>query len=256
MLLTIDVGNTNMVFGLFDEDGKIKAKFRLSTEIARTADEIGLTISQFCTHFGFDLKIIKDVAVCSVVPQMMYTLRHAADKYLGLVPLIAGETLDIPLVNLCSEPLGVDRAVTLVGAREKYGNQCIVVDFGTATKIDALNTAGEYVGGVICPGVMLSMEALFVKAAKLPRIELKKPPRAIGTDTVGQMQAGAVYGFVGSTEYIIRLFKREMGADDIRTIATGGLARLISEHTDEIRQVDPNLTLTGLWECYRKGGSL
>jgi len=251
MLLTIDVGNTNMVFGLFD-GGEIIAKFRLSTAVTRTADEIGLTISQFFMHFGFELKDIEDVAVCSVVPQMMYTLRHAVDKYLEMAPLIVGETLEVPLINLCGEPLGVDRAVTLVGAREKYGKPCIVVDFGTATKVDALNEKGEYMGGVICPGVSISMEALFEKAAKLPRIELKKPGRAIGTNTVEQMRAGAVFGFVGSVEYIIKRFVAEMGLKSVATVATGGMARLISEHTDHIGQVDPNLTLTGLMECYRK----
>jgi type III pantothenate kinase len=249
MLLTIDVGNTNMVLGLF-KDSEIVAKFRLSTATTRTADEIGLAISQFFTHFGFVLKDIENVVVCSVVPQMMYTLRHAIDKYLGTVPLIAGETLEVPLVNLCKEPLGIDRAVTLVGAREKYGKPCIVVDFGTATKIDALNEKGEYMGGVICPGVSISMEALFEKAAKLPRIELKKPDRAIGTNTVEQMRAGAVFGFVGSVEYIIKRFQSEMGLDKVAAVATGGLARLISEHTGHIGQVDPNLTLTGLLECY------
>ena len=251
MLLTIDVGNTNMVFGLFSCGG-IVAKFRLSTVTARTADEIGLTISQFCAHFGFNLRDIEDVAVCSVVPQIMYTLRHAVDKYLGISPLIAGETLEVPVTNLCDEPLGVDRAVTLTGAREKYGSPCIVVDFGTATKIDALNANGEYMGGVICPGVSISMEALFEKAAKLPRIELKKPERAIGVNTVEQMQAGAVFGFVGSVEYIIKRFRSEMGLDGVTAVATGGLARLIAEQTDSISRVDPNLTLTGLLECYKK----
>lgn len=248
MLLTIDVGNTNMVFGLYRGD-EIAAKFRLSTETVRTADEIGLTVSQFFRHFNFEMTDIKNVVVCSVVPQMMYTLRHAISKYVGITPLIAGETLDIPLVNLCQEPLGADRAVTLVGARGIVGAPCIVVDFGTATKVDALNERGEYMGGVICPGISISMEALFAKAAKLPRVELKKPDRAIGVNTVEQMQSGAVFGFVGSVEYIIGRFKRELGtADDVPAIATGGLAKLIGEHSPSIGSIDPNLTMNGLYQ--------
>ena len=249
MLMAIDVGNTNMVFGLF-KGNTLAAKFRLSTEAGRTADEIGLPISQFFGHFGFGLSDVEAVAISSVAPQTMYALRHAIDKYLGLTPLIAGETLNIPLTNLCEEPLGIDRAVTLIGARALVGAPCVVVDFGTATKIDALNGHGEYIGGVICPGVSISMEALFAKAAKLPRIELKKPARAIGVNTVEQMQAGAVFGFVGSVEYIIGRFKNEMNTD-VPTVATGGLARLISEHAPSIGCVEPNLTLNGLYECVK-----
>ncbi len=250
MLLTIDVGNTNMVLGLF-EGSELKAKFRLSTAAIRTADEIGLTIVQFFNHFHLPLAEVEQVVICSVVPHIMYTLRHAIDKYLGQEPLIAGETLPIPLANLCQEPLGVDRAVTLVGARALVGAPCIVVDFGTATKIDILDDAGAYLGGVICPGVDISMEALFAKAAKLPRIELKKPAHAIGMNTVEQMQSGALYGFVGSVEFIIARFKEQLGLTaPLPTVCTGGLARLIAPHAPSITTHLPNLTLTALQHLY------
>ncbi|GHV32257.1 type III pantothenate kinase [Clostridia bacterium] len=250
MLLTVDVGNTNIVLGLFDDEN-IAAKFRLTTTAGCTADEIGLSITQFFSHFNFSLSDVSAVAICSVVPQMMYTLRHSITKYLNLEPLIAGENLPVPLVNLCEEPLGVDRAVTLFGARLLLGAPCIVVDFGTATKVDALNDRGEYIGGAICPGVNISMEALFARAAKLPRIELKKPDSAIGVNTVGQMRSGAVYSFVGGAEYLIARFKEEMPYGYIPVAATGGLARLIQAHAPSIEHLLPNLTLTGLHELYK-----
>ncbi len=245
MLMVIDVGNTNLVFGLYD-GAALRAKFRLATDAARTADEIGLHIVQFCNHFALPFEGITDVVISSVVPQLMYTLLHAIDKYMKLTPLVVGETLSTGLVNLAQEPLGVDRAVTAVGAMETYGAPLIVVDFGTATKVDAFNHKREYMGGVICPGIKISMEALFAKAAKLPRVEIKKPRSVIGVNTVEQMQAGAVYGFVGSVECIVNNMKREMGYPGLKVAGTGGLVSLIAQYTDSIDYTDNNLVLEGL----------
>ena len=165
-----------------------------------------------------------------------------------------GENLPTGLVNLCQEPLGIDRAATGIGAMALYGKPVIVVDFGTATKADAFNEKGEYMGGLICPGIKISMDALFARAAKLPRIEIKKPARAIGINTVEQMQAGAVYGYVGGLEGMVGHMLREMDADpaSIPVVATGGLAKLLSAHTTMIRVVDQNLTLHGLRLIYQR----
>ena len=251
MLMVIDVGNTNLVFGLF-EDTLLKAKFRMSTDTARTADEIGLHIVQFCNHFSLSLYDVDDVVISSVVPPLMYTLLHAIEKYMGKHPWLVGETLPTGLASLAQEPLGHDRAVTLIGALHRYGAPLILVDFGTATKVDALDEHGAYLGGVICPGIKISMDALFAKAAKLPRVEIKKPRSVIGVNTVEQMQAGAVYGFVGSVEGIVSNMKREMGHPRIPVVATGGLSTLISAHTALIDHTNNNLTMEGLQLLYAR----
>ncbi len=245
MLMVIDVGNTNLVFGLYEGDN-LTAKFRMSTEAARTADEIGLHIVEFCRHFNLPVSEVDDVIVGSVVPQIMYTLTHALQKYFNVQPRIAGEDVPIGLVNLCEEPLGVDRALTAVGALHRFGAPLIVVDFGTATKVDAFNHERAYMGGVICPGIKISMEALFARASKLPRVEIKKPKSIIGVNTVQQMQAGAVYGFVGSVECIVENMRRDMGYPHVPVVATGGLASLISEYASCIEYVERNLALEGL----------
>ena len=251
MLLAIDVGNTNMVFGLFQGE-TLKAKFRLSTQKICTADEIGLTVAQFFLHFGFALEEIEAAVVGSVVPQVMYTLRHALNKYIQKPLYIVRENLPIALESVCQEPLGSDRAITGLAAMRMYGKPVIVIDFGTATTFDAFSEKGVYLGGLICPGISISMEALFAKAAKLPRIEIKKPRAVIGINTVEQMQAGAVYGFVGSVEGVVELMKRDMENGDIPVAATGGLARLIAEHSPAITHVDENLTLHGLRMIYEE----
>ncbi len=245
MLMTIDVGNTNLVFGVFEQE-KLVAKFRLSTETLRTADEIGLAMITFFWKFHLDPEAVDEVLVASVVPQLMYTVRHAFQKYMDRDILVVGQDVALPLVNHCEEPLGVDRAVTGLGALALYGSPLIVVDFGTATKVDAYDREGAYIGGAICPGITISMDALFAKAAKLPRVEIKKPRSAIGINTVEQMQAGAVYGFVGSVECIVANTRREMGLAHVPVAATGGLVSLIAEYTQCIEHVNQNLTLEGL----------
>ncbi|MDR0248132.1 MAG: type III pantothenate kinase [Oscillospiraceae bacterium] len=244
MLLCVDVGNTNIVFGMF-ADGQLRAKYRLATDTARSADEIGVMLTRFYAHAGLLPEHTGEIIVGSVVPPVMYTLRRALAKYVGCPVRVPGEDMDTGLVNLCEEPLGIDRAVSGIAACELYGAPVIVVDFGTATKADAFNAKGEYMGGVICPGIKISMDALTARAAMLPRVEIVKPRRVIGVNTVEQMQAGAVYGFVGGIERVVRQMCAEMGAQP-PVVATGGLAGLIAAHTGVITKVDPDLTLHGL----------
>jgi type III pantothenate kinase len=253
MLLCVDVGNTNIVFGIFCGQ-ELRAKFRLTTDTARTADEIGLLLTQFYALQGLRPEDTGHIAVGSVVPSVMYTLRHALNKYIRAPVSIVGDGLQTGLVNLCEEPLGVDRAVSGVAACALHGAPVIVVDFGTATKADAFNERGEYMGGVICPGIKISMDALFARAAKLPRVEIVKPRRAIGVNPAEQMQAGAVYGYAGGIERIVGCFFEEMGAHP-PVVATGGLAGLIAAHTSVISAVEPNLTLHGLRLVYERSAT-
>lgn len=254
MLLVIDVGNTNMVLGIF-EGAELKGSFRLMTDANRTSDEVGLLMSQYFQRFGVALDQVEDVVIGSVVPQVMHTLSNAVKKYLGKVPLIIDENLDprLPYVECDSdERLGPDRAVADIAAIEKYGAPLIVLDFGTATTLDAVSRDGIYLGGCITAGVRVSIDGLFQKTALLPRVELVKPDTVLSTTAVGQIQAGAVMGYIGAMEYLIRQAKHEMGEQDIKVIATGGLARMVADNTDLIDVVDPQLVLDGLRIIYER----
>ena len=258
MLLAIDVGNTNMVLGIY-EGAELKGSFRLMTDANRTSDETGLLICQYFQRFGVALDQVEDVVIGSVVPQVMHTLTNAVKNYLGKVPLVVDEDLDpeLPYVESDSEErLGPDRAVADIAAMAKYGAPLIVLDFGTATTLDAVSADGVYLGGCITAGVRVSIDGLFQKTALLPRVELAKPDRVLSTTAVGQIQAGAVVGYIGAMEHLIRQAKAEMGGGDIKVIATGGLARMVAENTDLIDVVDPQLVLDGLRILYerRKGG--
>ena len=257
MLMVIDVGNTNMVFGIYREN-TLTGSFRLMTDTNRTSDEIGLLVDQYFRRFGLSADQVSDVIIASVVPQVMYSLTAAMIKYCGRQPLIIGDGLDAGLVYgiASDERLGADRAVTCVAAREKYGAPLIVLDFGTATTVDALDAGGLYVGGSITAGLKISTDALYRSAAMLPRVELAMPVTVLGTSTVGQMQAGSVGGYVGAVEYLVRRTKAEMAEPDhsIQVIATGGFARLIADNTDVIDVVDPHLILDGMVHIYRSAG--
>lgn len=254
MLLAIDVGNTNMVFGIFQKE-KYVGGFRVKTDVNYTSDEVGLLICQYFQRFALDLEAVDGVIVASVAPQVNYTLNAAIIKYLGREPLVVGDGIDpgLPYAMKSDERLGADRSVACVSAIEKYGAPLVVLDFGTATTLDAINAEGAYMGGCITAGVRISTEALFEKAAMLPRVELVKPEKAIGTSTVGQMQAGAVLGYIGAMEYLIRATKAEMGgASDIKVVATGGLSRMVADNTQLIDLVDPQLILDGLRILYER----
>lgn len=251
MLLVIDVGNTNMVFGIFEGE-TLKASFRLKTDADRTSDEIGLLAWSYFKRFGLPPEAVEAVVVASVVPQVMYSLTSAVIKYFGKRPLVVDEDLDpgLPYGVESDERLGPDRAVADIAALHKYGGPLIVLDFGTATTLDAVSGAGTYLGGCITAGVRISMDALVQKAAMLPRVELVKPPKVLGSTAAGQIQAGQVMGYIGSIEYLIRQAKAEMGAASVRVVATGGLARMVADNTDLIDVVDGSLILDGLRILY------
>lgn len=256
MLLTIDVGNTNMVFGLFDGE-ELAGSFRLRTASDITSDEIGILACEYFSRFGFEPAAVEDVVISSVVPQIMYSLTSAAIKYFGREPIVIGSDRDAGLqysrgLENCSERLGADRAVTAVAAIAKYGTPLIVIDFGTATTVDAIDEEGRYMGGTIGTGLRVSMDALIQGTAKLPRVELNMPAHMIGTSTTEQLQAGVVAGYVGNVEYLISHMKQEMGQPRVRVVATGGLSRLIADHTNLIDVVDGRLTLDGLRLIYRR----
>ena len=254
MLLTLDVGNTNMVFGLFSEE-KMVGTFRLRTASDVTSDEIGILACEYFNRFGFEPGEVEAVMIASVVPQIMYTLNSAVIKYFGKEPIVVDSDVDSGLVyskklGHIKERLGSDRSVTAMAAIEKYGAPLIVIDFGTATTLDAVDADGSYLGGTIGTGLRVTMDALIQGTAMLPRVELNMPGHVIGTSTLEQLQAGVVAGYVGNIEYLISRMKREMGRDDIKVVATGGLSRLIYENTDMIDIIDSRLTLDGLRMIY------
>lgn len=255
MLLTIDVGNTNMVFGVFQ--GKtLLGVFRLKTDPLRTSDEIGLLARGYFDHFGLDAGQVEAVVIASVVPPVMHTLTSAIVTYFDKRPLVVDEDLDpgLPYGVTSDERLGPDRAVADVAAMEAYGAPILVLDFGTATTLDALSREGTYLGGCITAGVRLSTEVLFQKTAHLPNVELAMPDKVLGCTAIGQIQAGVLMGYVGTIEFLIRRAKAEMGdpPEEIKVVATGGLACMVAEHTKEIDRVDAALVLNGLRIIYEK----
>ena len=252
MLFAIDVGNTNIVMGIFQGD-KLIANFRMATDKTKTSDEIGLLLMQFLSLENIDKSNIEDIIISSVVPPIMYSLTNACRRYIGREALIVGQDV-LPAINVKYDnpkEVGADRIVNAVAARAKYGAPLVIVDFGTATTFCAINKSGDYVGGVIASGIKISMDALFEKAAKLPRIEIVKPDKVIGSNTVASMQSGAVYGYVGQVEYIVSRIKEELDERDCKVVATGGLAAMIAQHTDSIDFVDRLLTLDGLRLIYK-----
>ena len=253
MLLVIDVGNTNMVFGIYAGE-QLAGSFRLKTDVNRTSDEIGLLAFQYFEKFELDTSEIEDVIIASVVPPVMYSLTSAIVKYFNCRPLIIDEGVDpgLPYAAGGDERLGSDRSVACVAAAEKYGAPLVVLDFGTATTVDAVSREGAYLGGCITAGVRVSIDGLFQKTALLPRVELVKPATVLGTTAVGQIQAGAVMGYIGAIEYLIRQAKKEIGEPDVKVIATGGLARMVADNTDLIDVVDPQLVLDGLRIIYER----
>ncbi|WP_122789584.1 type III pantothenate kinase [Intestinibacillus sp. Marseille-P6563] len=256
MLLTIDVGNTNMVFGLFEKKNLV-GTFRMSTDATATSDEIGLKILQYYHFRGLDAAKTSAVIIASVVPPAMYSLINAIRKYLRLRPLVVGTDVDPGMVNLYTNPreVGVDRLVNGVSAVARYGKPLIIVDIGTAITFDAIDQNGAYLGGAIFPGIKVAMEALFMKASKLPRVDIAATECAIGRTTVQSMQSGAVRGYVGALTGIIEDMKKELEGD-VRVIATGGMGRMMAEHCPLIDEVDSNLTLDGLRMIYEQNRAL
>lgn len=253
MILVIDVGNTHIVLGVYEKT-ELLASWRLNTDKERTADELGMFLLNLFDHAGLKADKIEAVIIASVVPPIMYTLEHSIKKYLKLEPMIVGPGTKTGINIRCQNPkeVGSDRIVNAVAGYELYGGPLIIVDMGTATTFCAISSKGEYLGGVICPGIKISLEALFQKAAKLPRIDLIKPEGVIGKNTVSSMQSGIFYGYVGQVDYIVKRMKQEMQEDDIKVIATGGLSRFIAEESRTINHINPTLSLEGLRIVYER----
>lgn len=251
MLLAVDVGNTNIVFALF-EGREIKSRWRVATDPRRTADEYAVWLLQLMQLQGFDPKAVSRIIISTVVPRALHNLEVLSQKYFGLDPLIAGQVpVEWGFEADVDEPrsLGADRAVNTVAAHAKYAGDLIVVDFGTATTFDVVDFNGAYKGGIIAPGINLSLDALVTAAAKLPRIAIAPPQgnnrRVIGRNTEDQMQIGVFWGYVAMMEGLISRLRAEIGRP-AKIIATGGLAVLFDEHTEIFDHVDTDLTLDGL----------
>ncbi|WP_203226022.1 type III pantothenate kinase [Bacillus kwashiorkori] len=252
MILVLDVGNTNIVLGVYEEE-TLKYYWRIGTNRNKTEDEFGMLIKSLFEHKGLSFSDIKGIIISSVVPPIMYALEKMCEKYFKINPVLVGADLDLGLKVNYDNPreVGADRIVNAVAAIEEYGCPLIIVDFGTATTYCYINEAGEYLGGAIAPGINISTEALYMKAAKLPRIEIVKPENIIGKNTVQAMQAGIVYGYVGQVDGIVSRMKQQ-GNDEPTVIATGGLAPLIGKESETIDIVDPFLTLKGLHLIYKR----
>ena len=252
MLLVMDVGNTNTALGVFEGE-RLVTHWRLTTERARTVDEYGVHARTLFAFAGLDFQAIDAVAIASVVPQLDHTLRRMCEVYFNLSPLFIDNTTDTGLTILYDPPsdVGADRIVDAVAAVHKYGAPCIVVDFGTATNFEVIAEGGRYLGGVITPGISISTDALFARAARLPRVAIERPQRVIGTSTLTAIQSGLYYGYAGLVDGILRRMVEELGLRP-RIIATGGLAPLIATGSELIETVDKTLTLDGLRLVYER----
>lgn len=251
MIFVMDVGNSNIKIGIFDGE-KLLNSWRMQTDVARTADEYGISIVEMLRHCGLDPAGIEGAIMASVIPSLNYTLEHMLEYYVGKKPLVAGPGIRTGINIRYENPkeVGADRIVNSLAAWRLYGGPCIVVDFGTATTFNVLSKGGEFLGGVICPGIKLSTEALTSRTAKLPKIELTKPATVVGRTTVANMQSGIIYGFVGMVDYIVKKIKAETGFSEAKVIATGGFSELIAAEAGIIDRTDKTLTLTGLRLLY------
>lgn len=258
MLLAIDVGNTNVVFGLF-EDKELLFDWRISSDKNRTSDEYGLLFEQIFKHVNIDLDDIDDIIISSVVPTLVHTLTTTSIRYLNREPVVIGPGVKTGMNIRYDNPkeVGADRIVNAVAAYEKYGGPIIIVDFGTANTFCYVNEDGEYLGGAITPGIKISSEALFLKAAKLPKVELIKPDTVIGKNTVNSIQSGIVYGTIGMVDYIIgkMIEEKNLKEDEVKVIATGGFSALIASESKYISVIDKLLTLDGLRIIYERNES-
>lgn len=251
MIFVIDIGNTNTVLGVFEAE-KLKYEWRIKTDRYKTSDEFAVLIKALFDYQGVQFSQIKDIIISSVVPPIMAALEEMCMSYFQVTPLVIGKDMKTNLKMLYPNPkeIGADRIVNAVGAIDKYAGPLIIVDFGTATTFCYINENNEYVGGIISPGVNISMEALYQKAAKLPKIDIQPPNQVIGRSTVEAMQSGAFYGYVSQVDGMIKRINQEQNVEPT-IIATGGLAPLIAEASETIDIVDQHLTLRGLFLIYQ-----
>ncbi|MBA7599403.1 Type III pantothenate kinase [subsurface metagenome] len=250
MLLAIDVGNTNIALGVFEGE-KMRATWNIATDIHKTSDEYAVLLLSLLSRQNITSSDIDAAVICSVVPPLEPVFEELSKCYFGISPLVVGPGVKTG-VRICTDnprETGADRVANTAAAHRLYGGPAIVIDFGTATTLDAVSEEGDYLGGAIAPGIGIASEALFERASKLPRIELVAPPHAIGTDTVTAMQSGLIFGYVGLIESLVHRIQQELGGK-ARVIATGGLADIIAKETKIVDAVNPHLTLEGLRLIY------
>ena len=252
MILTLDIGNTNIKAGVFNGP-ELVDYWRISTDRTKSSDEYGILLLNLFAHSKID-PAVDGIIMSSVVPTINFTIEHMCSNYFNQTPMqvVPGIKTGINLKYENPRELGSDRIVNAVAAYELYGGPCIFIDFGTATTFGVVSERGEFLGGAICPGIKLASEALTERTSRLPKIELVKPESVIGRTTVSNMQSGLVYGFIGQVTYLIDCMKRELGAPDAKVIATGGMSRLIASGTDAIDEIDGLLTLKGLRIIYER----
>jgi type III pantothenate kinase len=250
MLLAIDVGNTNITLGLYE--GKTAGpRWRLATAHERMPDEYGIQMLHLIQHVKIDSSAVDAIAIASVVPPLTGTFEQACLKYFGLAPLVvdAGTKTGVRIKYEDPKQVGADRVVDAAATYKLYGGPACIVDFGTATTFDAMSVEGDYLGGAIAPGISIASDALFQRAAKLPRVDLHRPPTAVGRNTVHSLQSGLLFGYVGLVEGMVARFRAELGPQ-MKVVATGGLAEVVAKETDVIQIVAPWLTLDGLRIIY------
>ena len=250
MLLVIDIGNTDTTFGVFDGE-ELRATWHMATKIHRMADEYAGLLINLLHHQHLDTSDIKEAALCSVAPPLLATFEELFKRYFQVSPLVVGAGVKTG-VRICMDnprEVGCDRIVNAAASHHLYGGPLIIVDMGTATTFDVVSKDGDYLGGAIAPGITTAAEALFMRAAVLPRVELTRPQRAIGTNTITAMQSGIIFGYVGLIEGMVSRIRKELG-EKAKVVATGGYAELIAKETPVIDEVNPNLTLVGLRLVY------
>lgn len=255
MLLAIDIGNTNITFGVYNSKPALQYHWRIKTDHGRLADEYGIIILGLMRHSNLNFELVEGVVIASVVPPLTPVFSEMVQRFINRKPLIvaAGVKTGVKICYDSPRDVGADRIVDAVAAHRLYGGPACVVDFGTATTFDAISAEGDYLGGAIAPGIGIAAEALFSHTSKLPRVDIVRPPKAIGSNTVQAIQSGLLFGYVGMVEGMVARYRQELSAD-MRVIGTGGLAEIIAKETDVIAVINPWLTLEGLrmiWEMNR-----
>jgi len=247
MILAVDIGNTNIVVGLYDGDN-LAGSWRMVTRSEKTSDEYGIAIVNLLEYSNIDHKKIKSAIVSSVVPNVMHSFENALRKYFNISPIIVGPGIKTGITISTDNPreVGADRIVGIVAAYHMFGGPLIVIDFGTATTYDVVNEKGEFKYGITSPGIQITADALWQRTAQLPSVEIKRPESILAKNTVTSIQAGLVYGYIGQVEYIIKKIKEELAAENMKVVATGGLGRIIYDETSMIDVYDPELLFKGL----------